>query len=86
MNEESSIQENNNTDKNAFFHQIINPLLGKTDDGLVQPSLGHLIKDAMEMKVDSDFACCPDTPTLTPVTTVDEVIQAVLKAKKEKKT
>jgi len=80
------IQENNNTDKNAFFHQIINPLLGKTDDGLVQPSLGHLIKDAMEMKVDSDFACCPDTPTLTPVTTVDEVIQAVLKAKKEKKT
>lgn len=86
MNEESSIQENNNTDKNAFFHQIINPLLGKTDDGLVQPSLGHLIKDAMEMKVDSDFACCPDTPTLTPVMTVDEVIQAVLKAKKEKKT
>ena len=80
------IQENNNTDKNAFFHHIIYPLLGKTDDDLVQSSLVHVIKDAMEMKVNSDFSCCPDKPTLTPVTTVDEVIQAVLTAKKEKKT
>ena len=80
------IQENNNTDNDAFFHQIINPLLGKTDDDLVQSALVHVIKEAMEMKVNSDFSCCPDKPTLTPVTTVEEVIQAVLTARNEKKT
>ena len=80
------IQENNNTDKNEFFRHIIYPLLGKTDDDLEQSSLVQVIKDAMEIKVNCDFSCCPDKPTLTPVATVDEVIQAVFRAKREKKT
>ena len=78
--------ENNNADKNAFFRHIIYPILGKTDDDLEQSPLVHMIKDELKMKVHSDFSCWPDKPTLTPVTTVDEIIQAILTAKKEKKT
>ena len=74
------------TEAKAFFNSVIYPLIDEANDGKLMESLMvHLIKDEMHAKEAHGPPILPEKRILTPVSSVAEVTEAILKAKREKK-
>lgn len=90
MDENSNYEEASNTEAETFFRHIVYPFIGRTNDDFLESPMVHLAKDSMESMESMEFRGGSilhnkKKHTLTPVATVDEVIQSILKAKREKK-
>ena len=67
----------------TFFNRVISPFVEKTDGAeLLEKLMVHMIKDDMKGKEGSSV---PEDIILTPVSSVEEVTQAILKAKRANK-
>ena len=74
------------SEANAFFRKVISPFIdGTLDSELLEPLMVHFIKDEMQKKNARESQCLPPEQALKPVSSVEEVQQAILQAKSEKK-
>ncbi|KAL9986458.1 hypothetical protein ACROYT_G000611 [Oculina patagonica] len=79
-------QAGRETEAKAFFDRVISPFIDEASDAkLLESLMVHLIKDEMKKKEAHGPPVMPAERDLTPVSTVEEVTEAILKAKNEKK-
>ena len=81
----SDCQEASNTQAKTFFRHNVYPFIDRTNDDFLESPMLHLAKDNMKNMKFRGGSILPEKHTLTPVATLDEVIQPILKAKTEKK-
>ena len=82
----SAPQAGRESEANAFFRKVISPFIdGTLDSELLEPLMVHFIKDEMQKKNARESQCLPPEQALKPVSSVEEVQQAILQAKSEKK-
>lgn len=79
-------QAGRQSEAKAFFSRVIFPFVdGTLDSELLEPLMVHFMKDEMQKKNALGDPCLPAEQTLKPVSSVEEVAEAILKAKSEKK-
>lgn len=82
----SAPQAGRESEAKAFFRKVISPFVdGTLDSELLEPLMVHFIKDEMQKKNAHGSPFLRAEQTLKPVSSVEEVQQAILKAKSEKK-
>lgn len=79
-------QAGRESEAKAFFSRVIFPFVdGTLDSELLEPLMVHFMKDEMQKANAHGDPCLPAEQSLKPVSSVEEVAEAILKAKSEKK-
>ena len=78
------VQAERSKDTKAFF-RVISPLIDNAGDDMLEPVMIHMINDEMATEKAQKPPFLPAERILTPVSSVAEVSEAILKAKREKK-
>ena len=79
-------QAGRESEAKAFFSRVIFPFVdGTLDSELLEPRMVHFMKDEMQKANAHGDPCLPAEQSLKPVSSVEEVAEAILKAKSEKK-
>ena len=79
-------QAGRESEAKAFFSRVIFPFVdGTLDSELLEPLMVHFMKDEMQKANAHGDPCLPAGQSLKPVSSVEEVAEAILKAKSEKK-